>query len=82
MLLGFPNLKGIFSFSVCKIHMTISYEKAEKWSNKLEGEEKKSTLTICQITTILSQISAIYMNIFHKTEVPDGHFEVLNSSIY
>ena len=35
----------------------------------IEGEEKKSTLTNCCFTTISSQISAIYMNIFHKTEV-------------
>ena len=35
----------------------------------LEGEEKKSALTNCRFTTISSQISAIYMNIFHKTEV-------------
>ena len=35
----------------------------------LEGEEKKSALTNCRFTTISSQISAIYMNIFQKTEV-------------
>ena len=35
---------------------------------EVEGEEKKSTLTNCRFTTILSQISAIYMSIFHKTE--------------
>ena len=30
---------------------------------------KKSRLTNCRFTTISSQISAIYMNIFHKTKV-------------
>ena len=35
----------------------------------VEGEEKKSALTNCRFRTISSQISAIYMNIFHKTEV-------------
>ena len=31
--------------------------------------QKKSRLTNCRFTSISSQISAIYMNIFHKTEV-------------
>ena len=31
--------------------------------------QKRSRLTNCRFTTISSQISAIYMNIFHKTEV-------------
>ena len=35
----------------------------------LEGVTKKSRLTNCRFTTISSQISAIYINIFHKTEV-------------
>ena len=35
----------------------------------IEGEEKKSTLTNCRFTTISSQISAIYISIFHKIEV-------------
>ena len=35
----------------------------------LEGVTKKSRLTNCRFTTISSQISAIYMRIFHKTEV-------------
>ena len=37
--------------------------------SQIEGEEKKSVQTNCRFTTISSQISAIYMNIFHKTEV-------------
>ena len=36
---------------------------------KVEGEEKKSTLTNCRFTTVSSQIFTIYVNIFHKTEV-------------
>ena len=35
----------------------------------LEGVTKRSRLTNCRFTTISSQISAIYINIFHKTEV-------------
>ena len=35
----------------------------------VEGVTKKSRLTNCRFATISSQISAIYMNIFHKTEV-------------
>ena len=35
----------------------------------IEGVMKKSRLTNCRFTTISSQISAIYTNIFHKTEV-------------
>ena len=34
-LKGFPNLKGSRSFSIFKINKTISYEKAEKWSNNI-----------------------------------------------
>ena len=35
----------------------------------LEGVSKRSGLTNCHFTIISSQISAIYINIFHKTEV-------------
>ena len=35
----------------------------------LKCVQKKSRLTNCRFTTISSQISAIYMNIFHKTVV-------------
>ena len=35
----------------------------------VEGVSKVSRLTNCRFTTISSQISAIYINIFHKTEV-------------
>ena len=35
----------------------------------IEGVSKVSRLTNCRFTTISSQISAIYINIFHKTEV-------------
>ena len=35
----------------------------------LEGVPKISRLTNCRFTNISSQISAIYMNIFHKTDV-------------
>ena len=31
--------------------------------------QKKSRLTNCRFTTISSQITVIYMNIFHKTEI-------------
>ena len=39
------------------------------WLCYVEGVTKKSRLTNCRFTTISSQISAIYINIFHKTEV-------------
>ena len=39
------------------------------WAFKGRGWVKKSIQTNCRLTTISSQISAIYMNIFHKTEV-------------
>ena len=35
----------------------------------VEGVTKRSRLINCHFTTISSQISAIYINIFHKTEV-------------
>ena len=35
----------------------------------IEGVTKKSRLTSCHFTTISSQIFAIYITIFHKTEV-------------
>ena len=35
----------------------------------IKGVSKVSRLTNCRFTTISSQISAIYINIFHKTEV-------------
>ena len=35
----------------------------------VEGVSKVSRLTNCRFTTISSQISAVYINIFHKTEV-------------
>ena len=55
-----PNLFDVW------LEITSMFE-LRRWL--VEGEEKKSTLTNCRFTTISSQISAIYMNIFHKTEV-------------
>ena len=37
----------------------------------IEGVSKVSRLTKCHYTTISSQISAIYVNVFHKTEVQE-----------
>ena len=51
-----PNTKGTYNVN-------------GKVMSMLEGEEKKSALTNCHFTTISSQISAIYINIFYKTEV-------------
>ena len=36
---------------------------------KIKGVTKRSRLTNCRFTTISSQISAIYINISHKTEI-------------
>ena len=43
--------------------------KTLKTRKNLEGVSKRSRLTNCHFTIISSQISAIYIIIFHKTEV-------------
>ena len=41
----------------------------QSYTSQVEGVSKRSGLTNCHFTIISSQISAIYINIFHKTEV-------------
>ena len=51
------------------IEFLLNVFKTLKTLKNLEGVSKRSRLTNCHFTIISSQISAIYIIIFHKTEV-------------
>ena len=64
----------MFSISVVMLLHILNRVKFEfstiyKFKKEIEGVTKRSRQTNCRFTTVSSQISAIYINIFHKTEL-------------
>ena len=63
-----PNCKFLFVYPMQGLLSQVG-QSHNPGEYDIEGVTKKSRLTNCRFTTISSQISAIYINIFHKNEI-------------